>query len=196
MNSMIKFKMLAGYDLLTKEILTYEVELNKSNNEFSMCASLGKMFDIDDIKIDSIIDLYDDFDFNWINIAKKLDINSDNISQANKKEILLYIADIDYSGDLYRLIKDCSCTEYLLMDLNNNKSYNFETISTGQCCDELDNLNIKCNNAEYLKTLWQEYHLKRLPEDEIKKILEIKEEVENKNILEQLNKIFIEKELN
>lgn len=195
MNSIIKFKMLAAYDFITKEILTYEIELNNSNNEFSMCASLGKMFDINDIKIDSIINFYDDFDFNWINIAKKLDINFDNISQANKKEILLYIADVDYNGDLYRLMKDCSCTEYLLIDSNNN-SYNFETISTGQCCDELDNFSTKCNNAEYLKNLWQEYHLKTLPEYEIKKILEIKEEIENKNILEELNKIFIEKELN
>lgn len=71
-------------------------------------------------------------------------------------------------GEPYRVVCDCSCTDYEIY--HNNNTYNFETESCGQCVDEIDNFTLYNKDLKFIFKCWKEYHLKQAPQQAIDRI--------------------------
>lgn len=152
-----RIKIIIGYNKDEKTILFYE--LDNSRSHFSMCADIGELINCDDISNDDVEDYLMDCDNIIFDIMKKYHLRS--IDDAI--ELI-----INESGAPYRVIYDCSCTDYEIY--HDGITYNFNTVSCGQCCDEINNFKLLDDRFILFFNTWTDYHLKQAPEKTIKKI--------------------------
>lgn len=152
---MINFKTLAGINTKENKIIIFEVTLN-DKNIFTMSASVGVLENMSNITLEEVIDFYDEA-VNWDNLKEAVGADSND-----KKEIIKTLISNNPEENMYKLIRDCSCTDYEFLIKDN--IYNFETESTGQCFNSYKNYFTTITEYhDWLYTVWKEYHLKELP---------------------------------
>lgn len=162
---MLNFKTFAGINYKEKQIMLFEVSVN-DNLEFSMSASIGQLTDVTDINIEDCVTYLEDCDFDWHDYFEEVyQAIPENLEESVRKELEDVIIPEQYSCKVYKLITDCTCTDYEFFNSKTNKLYNFETICAGQCIEEYKHKFVSRNEfTDWLYILWKEFHLKKLPE--------------------------------
>ena len=150
-----RIKILTGYNKDEKTIFFLEIE---NTRYFSVCACVGRMINCDEYTSDDVESYLDDCDMIY-DIMKKNNLRSiDDV-------IDLVISEY---GEPYRVMCDCSCTDYEIY--NNGDTYNFETESCGQCVDQIDNFTLYNKDLKFIFKCWEKYHLTQAPQQAIDRI--------------------------
>ena len=157
-------------------ILTCEIEKRyKRNNynEVSISFNVGELINITNIDEDYTRDYFEEM-FDCMDSATKIDwLENGDITK--DEWIDNQVADCNY-----RDICDCSCTDYEILIKGTN--YNFETT----CCGQHD-IREQSNFKDFVYTnkkafnlimeLWDNFHIKKLSDEENKKVDNIIEEI-------------------
>jgi len=151
--------------IIKNQIIICNLELQNRNckNEFTASFNVGEAFNVDDVNAEEWCESF----WDSVDAKTKLDILNDG-----QRSYWDWVDEIKNSCDYLELI-DCSCTNIELKF--NHKKINFETV----CCGQHDvrtesnyNKMIYTNKTAFdlIMYLWDNYHLKQLPENELKKL--------------------------